>query len=125
MIKKKRNASNHSRRILNAPTRGASSGGNNSDLNIIEEHKHVPKIGSQSGSASRGNFDRSGSDTKPRIPIPSYKKPKQSIFGSSKVSAQKKKEQKEANERYMKKIIMLNMIDFVHKYDKFQAKKRI
>ena len=34
-------------------------------------------------------------------------------------------EQKEANDRYMKKIIMLNMIDFVHKYDKFQTKKRI
>lgn len=77
---------------MNAPTRGASSGGNNSDLNVIEEYRHKPKIGSQSGSASRGNFDRTGSDLKPKIPIPSYKKPKQSIFGNSKLSEQKKKE---------------------------------
>ena len=48
MVKKRRNASNHSRRILNAPTRGASSNGNSEkyDLNVIDEQRHKPKIGS-------------------------------------------------------------------------------
>ena len=86
----------------------------------------MPKIGSKGGSSSRGNFDRPGSDfQKPKLPLSSYKKPKGSIFSNNKLSAQKKKEQSEANDRYMKKIIMLNMIDFIHKYDRHQAKKRI
>jgi hypothetical protein len=82
LVKKKRNASNHSRRILNAPARNASSGGHNSEMNVIDDFSHVPKI---AGSASRGNYNRSSSDMKPKIPIPSYKKP--SIFSNNKLTA--------------------------------------